>query len=89
MIILWILGIFALLIIITVLINIFRNWNKLINYKNLFTSLITTIIMVSILLYFIEANLIIVSICYLGVLIFSLFYGAFKKPKNNTIPKDK
>ena len=81
MIIFWLIGIFAIIIIATVLLNIFRNWEKLINYKNLFTSFVIGTILLSVLFIFVKVDILVMLFSYVLVIIFSLFYGAFKKSK--------
>jgi len=81
MIIIWFLGLIVLIIVVTVLFNIFKNWKKLMNYKNLFTSFIVGFIPLSILLYFTTEDILIQVSSYVTLIIISLFYGAFKKNK--------
>lgn len=82
MIIIWFLGIIVLIVVITVLINIFKNWTTLMNYKNLFSFFIIGFIPLSITLYFTSKDILTNAIAYTILVIFSLFYGAFKKNKN-------
>jgi len=83
MIIIWAIGLLAIIIIITVLLNIFSNWNKLMNYKNLFSFFIIGFIILTLLFYFTHLEMVIQTIGYIILIIFSLFYGAFKKVKKN------
>jgi len=81
MIIIWFIGILALLIIIAVLLNIFKNWKKLMNYKNLLTFFIIGAIPLTTLLIFTSENIWVNIISYTLLIVGSLFYGAFKKNK--------
>ena len=81
MIIIWFLGIIVLIVVVTVLWNIFKNWRKLMNYKNLVTSFIVGFIPLSILLYFTSESIWVRVSSYTILIIVSLFYGAFKKSK--------
>lgn len=81
MIIIWFIGIIVLIVVITVLLNIFKNWNKMMNYKNLFTSIVIGAVPLSILFIFTEVDIWIKVSAYTILLITSLFYGAFKKNK--------
>jgi len=81
MIILWFLGLIVLIVVVTVLFNIFKNWKKLMNYKNLITSFIVGFIPLSVLLYFSTEDILIQVSAYVTLIIVSLFYGAFKKNK--------
>jgi len=79
MILIWIIGILVLLIAIFVLINIFKNWKTMMNYKNLFTFLIMGGVPLTILFTFTSENILIRIISYTILIIVALFYGAFKK----------
>jgi len=81
MIILWFLGLIVLIVVVTVLFNIFKNWKKLMNYKNLFSSFIVGFIPLTALLYFTTKDILIIASAYVTLIIVSLFYGAFKKNK--------
>ena len=81
MVIIWFLGIIVLIIVVTVLLNVFKNWRKLMNYKNLFTCFIIGFIPLSAFLYFITKDVMIIVTSYAVLVIVSLFYGAFKKNK--------
>lgn len=81
MIIVWFIGIIAIIVVITVLMNIFRNWKTMMNYKNLFTFLIIGMVLLSVLFSVIQTDAIIKLILYSIVVISSIFYGAFKKSK--------
>ena len=83
MIIIWAIGLLAIIIILTVLLNIFSNWKKLMNYKNLFSFFIIGFIILTLLFYFTHLEMVIQTIGYIILIIFSLFYGAFKKVKKN------
>jgi len=81
MIILWFIGIIILIIVITVLLNIFKNWSTMMNYKNLFSFFIIGAIPTSIISYMNFDNPIIGVSLFTILIISSLFYGAFKKDK--------
>jgi len=72
-------GIIVFIVVITVLNNIIKNWNKLMNYKNLFTFFIVGAILLSIGMNFMVWNTWINSSLVIALVISSLFYGAFKK----------
>ena len=79
MIILWFLGIIVFVVVITVLINVFKNWKSMINYKNLFTFFtIGTIFLILLFSFVIEDTLFRIFLS-ITLIISSLFYGAFKK----------
>ena len=67
MIILWFLGLIVLIVVVTVLFNIFKNWEKLMNYKNLFTSFIVGFIPLSTLLYFTTKDIWIIISSYIKI----------------------
>jgi hypothetical protein len=79
MIIIWTLGLLGLIIVITVLLNIFKNWKTLMNYKNLFSFFGIGIVLIGVFFSFIEVGLLIQVISFTILTIVSLFYGAFKK----------
>jgi hypothetical protein len=79
MIITWILGVLGIIIVSTVLLNIFRNWKKMMNYKNLFTALGVSILSLSLLFNIFTIELVFKILLISLVLVVSLFYGAFKK----------
>ncbi len=81
MILIWLMGILVLLIVITVLVNILKNWSTMMNYKNLYTSLIIGTVLISILFSFTSVDILLKVSAYIIVIIISLFYGAFKKRK--------
>lgn len=81
MIIIWFIGIIVLIVVVTVLFNVFKNWKKLMNYKNLFTSFVFGFIPLSILLYLTTQDIWVIISTYTILTIVSLFYGAFKKSK--------
>lgn len=81
MILIWLMGILVLLIVITVLVNILKNWSTMMNYKNLYTSLIIGTVLISILFSFTSVDILLKVSSYIIVIIISLFYGAFKKRK--------
>ena len=81
MIIIWFIGIIVLIVVITVLLNIFKNWHTMMNYKNLFTFLSIGTVVLSVFFYFIEVDIWMKIIGYTLIVITSLFYGAFKKSK--------
>jgi len=83
MIIIWAIGLLSIIIILAVLLNIFSNWNKLMNYKNLFSFFIIGFIVLTSLFYFTHLEIVIQTIGYIMLIIFSLFYGAFKKVEKN------
>jgi len=83
MIIIWAIGLLSIIIILAVLLSIFSNWNKLMNYKNLFSFFIIGFIVLTLLFYFTHLEIVIQTIGYIMLIIFSLFYGAFKKVNQN------
>jgi hypothetical protein len=79
MIIIWILGILGSLIAFAVLLNIFKNWKTLMNYKNLFSFFGIGIVLIGVFFSFIEVGLLLQLILFGLLITSSLFYGAFKK----------
>jgi len=79
MIIIWILAIIGVILILAILLNIFKNWHTMMNYKNLFISLSIGTLAVSLLFIFLSISFIIKAILCAILVIICLFYGAFKK----------
>lgn len=81
MIIIWFIGIIVLIVVVTVLINVLKNWSTMMGYKNLFTFLSIGTVALSVLFYFTQEDIWIKVIGYSILIITSIFYGAFKKSK--------
>jgi len=79
MIILWFLGIIVLIVVVTVLLNIFKNWKSMMNYKNLITFLVIGGVALFTLFQFTAESVTVRIITYSILIIISLFYGSFKK----------
>jgi hypothetical protein len=74
-------GIIIGIALITVLINILKNWSTMINFKRLFSFLIIGATVLTVFFVFQEEEVFVIVISYTALIISSLFYGSFKKGK--------